>query len=270
MLVPLLERSSGAALPLPSELVRLYGGDLRFPDAGRPWVFANFVTTLDGIVSFALPGRSQASLISLGHPADLFMLAILRACADAVIVGAGTLREYPRALWRPEEVRPELAPDFAALRSALGRPPRPLLVFVTASGAIDLGSPVFRTGDPVMVVTTRAGHTRLDGVPTGVRVVATADVPTTREIVALVAREAAGPLLLTEGGPALFGQFLRERAVDELFLTLAPQLAGRSAEERRIALVEGAAFAPENAPRAELLSVRGADDHLFFRYQFKR
>src|SRR5437879_6033354 len=90
--VPRPERSGGAVLPLPPSLPRRYGGELRFPSADRPWVFANFVTTIDGLVSFALPGRSQASLVSLGHPADRFVLALLRACADAVLARAGPLR----------------------------------------------------------------------------------------------------------------------------------------------------------------------------------
>jgi riboflavin biosynthesis pyrimidine reductase len=233
-------------------------------------VFANFVATLDGLVSFALPGRSRADLISLDHPADRFMLALLRACADAVIVGAGTLREYPRARWGPEETAPDLASDLAALRASLAKPRHPLVVFVTASGKVDLALPVFTSGDPVLIVTTREGATRLGPTPSGVRVHATERTPKAREIVDVVAHQTGGRLLLTEGGPTVLGQFLRERMLDELFLTLAPQLAGRSREERRLALVEGVAFDPDRAPRAELLSVRRADDHLFFRYRLRR
>ena len=257
-------------LPLPPSLTRRYGGELRFPSADRPWVFANFVTTIDGLVSFALPGRSQASLVSLGHPADRFILALLRACADAVIVGAGTLREERKALWTAEEVVPELASDLASLRAALGKPPHPLLVFVTASGNVDLRLPVFATGEPVLVITTTEGSARLEKPPAGVDVQALERAPRAREIVDLVAQQTKGRLLLTEGGPAVLGQFLRDRMLDELFLTLAPQLAGRSAEERRLGLVEGIAFDPDDAPRTELLSVRRADDHLFFRYRIRR
>ena len=102
------------------------------------------------------------------------------------------------------------------------------------------------------------------------RVHATDRTPNAREIVETVAHETNGRLLLTEGGPVILGQFLRDRMLDEIFLTLAPQIAGRSAEERRIGLVEGIAFDPDQAPRAELLSVRRADDHLFFRYRLRR
>ena len=57
----------------------------------------------------------------VGIPA--FILALLRACADAVIVGAGTLREEPKALWTAEEVVPEPASELASPHSAVGKPP---------------------------------------------------------------------------------------------------------------------------------------------------
>ena len=98
------------------------------------------------------------------------MLALLRACADAVIVGAGTLREYPRSRWTPEETAPDLAAELASLRSALAKPRRPLVVFVSRSGNVDLGLPVFASGDPVLLITTREGAARLGNAPASVRV----------------------------------------------------------------------------------------------------
>jgi riboflavin biosynthesis pyrimidine reductase len=77
--------------------------------------------------------------------------------------------------------------------------------------------------------------------------------------------ESGGKLLLTEGGPTLLGRFLRDRALDELFLTLSPRIAGRSEEERRVSLVEGTAFDPADAPKQRLLAVKSADDYLFLR-----
>jgi len=55
-------------------------------------------------------------------------------------------------------------------------------------------------------------------------------------------------ILLHEGGPTLFGQFLAAEAVDELFLTLSPQIAGRAAHTNRPGIVQGVEFAPNNAP----------------------
>jgi 5-amino-6-(5-phosphoribosylamino)uracil reductase len=73
-------------------------------------------------------------------------------------------------------------------------------------------------------------------------------------------------LLLCEGGPTVFGSLLQEGLVDELFLTLAPQLAGRDEGSPRLALLEGAALWPDSPRWLGLRSVRRAGDHLFLRY----
>ncbi len=268
MLTTLVDRSRAPELPLPAPLLARYGGGLGFSlPNDRPHVFANFVTTLDGLVSFALPGRSAARLVSAGNADDRFMLGFLRACADAVVVGVGTLRVERDGLWTPESAFPDAGPDFAALRKAMGKPPRPLPTFVTRSGEIDLDAPVFGSGDEVLVLTTRRGAVRLARAPKHVRVRAITDAerPSAREIVNAVVGETGARLVLTEGGPTVLGQFLRERLLDELFLTIAPQLAGRSAEERRLGLVEGAAFEPAEAPWADMVSVKQAGDYLFLR-----
>ena len=74
-------------------------------------------------------------------------------------------------------------------------------------------------------------------------------------------------MLLHEGGPTLFGQFLSAEAVDELFMTLSPQIAGRKADAIRPALVQGVEFVPERAPWFQLLSVRQKAEHLYLRYR---
>jgi riboflavin biosynthesis pyrimidine reductase len=73
--------------------------------------------------------------------------------------------------------------------------------------------------------------------------------------------------LLHEGGPTLFGQFLAAEAVDELFLTLSPQIAGRGANAIRPGLVQRMEFMPDNAPWLQLLSVKQRAEHLYLRYR---
>ena len=72
--------------------------------------------------------------------------------------------------------------------------------------------------------------------------------------------------LLHEGGPTLFGQFLEAEAVDELFLTLSPQIAGRKRDTIRPGLVQGMEFMPDCAPWFQLLSVKQRAEHLYLRY----
>ena len=265
MLATLLDRTDGEAVPLTPALADRYGGELRFRSRGRPLVFANFVSTIDGIVSFGLPGRAQASVISGGHPADRFVLALLRAVADAVVVGAGTLREEPGVIWTSEAAFPEAGGEFARLRAELRKAPRPLTILVSASGRVDPRSAALAEGAPVVILTTERGASALAGVGGHVRV-RRLERGTTEEMVAVAAEESGGSAILSEGGPTLFGQFLREGTIDELFLTVAPRVAGRSTEEPRVGLVQGTAFAPEAAPGARLLSVKSADDYLLLRF----
>jgi riboflavin biosynthesis pyrimidine reductase len=76
-------------------------------------------------------------------------------------------------------------------------------------------------------------------------------------------------LVLCEGGPTLYGQMLSAGLIDELFLTVAPQVAGRSVDERRLSLVEETAFRVAEAPWAQLVDLRKSANHLFVRYSFE-
>jgi riboflavin biosynthesis pyrimidine reductase len=75
--------------------------------------------------------------------------------------------------------------------------------------------------------------------------------------------------ILVEAGPQLMGDFLAEHYLNELFLTLAPQIAGRDSSVERPGFVVGKLFAPEHPLWGTLISVRRAGSHLFLRYAFK-
>jgi len=74
-------------------------------------------------------------------------------------------------------------------------------------------------------------------------------------------------LLLHEAGPTLFGEFLAGGFMDELFLTVAPQIAGRDPVHPRPGLVADVQFSPATAPWWKLISTKSATDYLFLRYQ---
>jgi riboflavin biosynthesis pyrimidine reductase len=271
MLASLLDRADGEPLPLPPELAARYGGELRFPQR-TPHVFANFVSTIDGVVSFKTPGEDRARHVSRGEPADRFVLALLRAAADAVIVGAGTLRKEPDSVWTAESAFPDAGDAFARLRSAAGRPAQPLTVLVSASGELDLTLPAFVRGGPVLIATTSAGAKWFRRTPSRVAVRALSDTGELRmrDVVKVAMEVAGGGRILTEGGATILGRFLDERALDELFLTVAPRIAGRTREIPRVGLVEGAAFAANAAPGGRLVSLKSAGDYLFTRYAFAK
>ena len=76
----------------------------------------------------------------------------------------------------------------------------------------------------------------------------------------------AGELILVEGGPRLLGDFFADHLIDEQFLTLAPQIAGRNAGDRRLSLVMGRTFAPQSPLWGSLIDLKRGKSHLFLRY----
>lgn len=260
------------ALAEPMSLVRFYGGPLSIAlRTDRPTIVANFVSTLDGVVSFAEPGAAGGGPISGSFGPDRRLMGLLRAMSDAVLVGAGTVRAARRGGWTARDVDPSLAADYTRARRRLGLAPQPTTVVVTGTGDIDTGHRGLAQPDvPVVILTTTRGlaafpagaaNERLHLVVAGEREVETAAV-----VADLHARGAR--LAVCEGGPHLLGRLLADGVIDELFLTIAPQIAGRAADKPRLALVEEQAFSVVGAPWSSLVSVRRAGSHLFLRYRF--
>jgi riboflavin biosynthesis pyrimidine reductase len=271
----LFETKRGKVLPLPPELARLYGClRMPLPPRSRPHVFSNFVTSLDGVVSLNTKGHASGGDISGFSAQDRMVMGLLRAIADVVIVGSGTLGADRRHVWTAAAIFPELADEYRRLREALGKRRAPLNVIVSGSGGIDLRSPVFASGEvQALIVTTAAGAKRLgkQSAPDSVEIRAIgrgASAIPASAILDDVCRVSAGKLILVEGGPRLLGDFYAERLIDEQFLTLAPQIAGRDVDDRRLSLVMGKAFAPRDALWGTLIDVRRGGSHLFLRYSF--
>jgi riboflavin biosynthesis pyrimidine reductase len=261
----LYEAPELSGFDLPEELAAAYGGSLGFRDAR---LYANFVASIDGVV--ALPKALQPShLIAAGSEADRFLMGLLRACADAVLVGAGTLHGSPQTLWTAEHAYPPAAPLYAELRLRRDRPPQPTLAVLSGSGSIDPRHPALARR--TLVLTSEHGAARLgDRLPGATTIAALGDGPVVDPVAAVEALRAAGhELILCEGGPTLFGALTAAGLVDELFLTLSPLLAGRSTAKPRLSLVEGAELLPDRAVGGTLLSLRRAGSHLFLRYELE-
>jgi len=112
---------------LPAELERLYGGTLGF---AAPRLYANFVSTIDGVVAILSVPESN-KLIAAGSEADRFLMGVLRAFADIIVIGTGTLHGSPQGLWAPDGPYPQSREALAELRRRLGRPPVPELAILT-------------------------------------------------------------------------------------------------------------------------------------------
>ena len=269
----LFSRADGESVDLPPELFELYGTLALPAPAIGTHVIANFVTTLDGVTSLGGAEPGGGGEISGFDRHDQMVMGILRAVSDAVVVGAGTLRSVPRHVWTAEHIFPEMSVAYSTLRRSLGRRKPPLNVIVTARGDVDHGLPVF--GSPevdTLVITTEEGREALAraGAPPWLRVVATRPHGDLTASAVLDAVRAVGGIerVLVEGGPHLMGSFLAEGVLDELFLTLSPQVAGREAGLFRPGLVEGVLLAPERPRWATLRDARLGGSHLFLRYGF--
>jgi riboflavin biosynthesis pyrimidine reductase len=256
-----------AGLPtveLPQALVELYGGSIGFRE---PCLYSNFVSTIDGVVAIPAVPRSNA-LIADGSDGDRFLMGLLRALADAVLIGAGTLASSPTGTWLPEKVYPPAREAFAELRRRLGRRERPEIAILTGHGSITPEHPLLASG--AVVLTSNAGAVRLDGKLPGASTIVTLGEETIIDpqlaFDALLAR--GHRTILCEAGPHTHGALLASGLVDELFLTISPLLAGDRGHMSRYGLAEAADLMPPRV-RGKLLSVRRHGGHVFLRYDIE-
>ena len=210
----LFERANTAHFELPTSLSSSYGGELGLPSQ---CVVANFVASLDGVV--ALPGDTESGQIISGrNAADRFVMGLLRACADAVLIGAGTFRKSSGHLWTADRIYPLAATELAELRQKVGLHAPPTLVLLSASGELDMSEPAAQNA---WIVTTPKGEAALRSkLPAGARLtVVDSDRISVRGVLATLRAEGFARVL-TEGGLTLFAELVHERLVDELFATL--------------------------------------------------
>lgn len=262
----LYEADGLSAFDLPEMLRTAYGGPIGFPERR---VFANFVSTLDGVVAIHEKVQSNR-LIRGGSEADRFVMALLRACADVVLIGSGTLKGSPRTRWTPEHAYRSAADAFRELRRRRGQPPEPQLAVMTGRGSMDMAHPALVAG--ALVLTTEFGEAALrESLPPASTVLCLGQGTSVDPRLALQALHEQGHrLILSEAGPRVFGSLLAAGLVDELFLTTSPLIAGRPEDGNRLGLVEGADLLPGSGLPARLLSVRRAVSHLLLRYEFRQ
>jgi riboflavin biosynthesis pyrimidine reductase len=177
----------------------------------RPHIVLNFVASADG--KSTADGRTAA----LADDADRTIFRLLRTQVDALLAGTGTLaiERYGRPIRDPELVR---------IRVDEGRAPQPLAIVISRTGAVPFDIPLF--GDPgVHVVLYAPAATVVPACSARVTHHPTGDGDL-YAVMASLRRDHGVRSLLCEGGPVLFGALLRERLVDELFLTISPMLVG--------------------------------------------
>jgi riboflavin biosynthesis pyrimidine reductase len=244
---------------LPDRLAESYGSGLGLPERV---VYANFVSSIDGIVAIGELGPSS-SVISGRDPGDRFVMALLRAAADVVLVGAGTFRA-PGGPWTAGASFPHAGEAFAELRRREGRAPEPPLAIVTASGAIEPTEAGSLQG--TIVLTTEMGAGALEGSGADV-IVLDDDAALGGARIVERLHERGFRRILTEGGPRLMAQLVEARVVEDLFLTVSPVVAGEGDRPgERQTLTPGVELLPHDRRDAVLRSVRRRGSYLFVRY----
>jgi 2,5-diamino-6-(ribosylamino)-4(3H)-pyrimidinone 5'-phosphate reductase len=234
--------------PLPAQ--EIAGGiyrDLELPPPGhrnpsRSYVVVNMVSSIDGRA--AIGGKASR----IGSETDRQAMRTLRSKADAVMIGAGTLRAEKLSLGLDDPAGPQ-----------------PLAVIATNSGDVPLESNlIVGHGQKVLVIATHHPPENL-GDRLRARVLR---VPATlsgavdlAEALKILKAEYAVDLLLVEGGPKLSHALISSNLADELFLTLAPKLLGGVPDESPT-ILNGPVMAARDI---NLLSAYLAGDELFLR-----
>lgn len=226
------------------QLNELQLNELAHPD--RPYLVLNFATTLDGRA--AINGRSGP----IGSAADTEMLQRLRARVDAVMIGAGTMRaeRYGRMVSDP---------DFRAYREQTGLAADPLGVIVSNRLELPWDAGLFTDGGGQVVIFTASE----EDPPETATPVATVRHPDGVELdraLAWLLEERDVKSVLCEGGPTLHGRLREGGLADELFLTIAPKIAG--GEGPRV--LEGAL---PDIDQVELAWLLESENELFTRYR---
>ncbi|MFB4295737.1 dihydrofolate reductase family protein [Actinomadura sp. NTSP31] len=186
-----------------------------------PALRLGLVMSADGTVTDA-----EGWTDGLGGAADFRVFRTLRALADAILVGAATVRTGRLG---PARLREDL-------RARRGGPPAPIVV-VSRSLDLDWTLPLFTEAEtPTIVVTSRSAR---DRVPAGIPVVAAGDDEVDLPEAVRVLREDLGhERLLCEGGPALATALIRASLVDELCLNIAPTLLGSPRHTRMLGVLD--------------------------------
>jgi len=261
---------------LPPEFEAIYGGTWNIPPAreDRPYVYINFATSRDGRVSFSVPGHAGGGDVTGFNAHDRWLMGLLRARADAILMGDNTLRTEPQHLWTPGHIFPDDVDAFDELHAQEKRRTPALIVFLSLKGDVPFDAAIFGADVEVVIATTRLGAEAAQGLRS---VTARVDVVELGEDVVDIVRlmttlrsDYGIERLLCEGGPRVYGSLLAAGQVDDEFVTLCPIVIGDSPDGAHCpSLIEGVRFAPGRAPQSHVLGLRRAGHHLFLRSRYE-
>jgi 2,5-diamino-6-(ribosylamino)-4(3H)-pyrimidinone 5'-phosphate reductase len=244
--------------PPPAREVSAIYEDLDLPPTGnregaRPYVIINTVSSVDGRT--AMEGKAAG----IGSTTDRRTMRTLRSKADAVMVGAGTLR----------------AEKLSLGLDATDGMPQPLAIVVTDTGEVPLEEHLIVEGgqEVLILLSDEAPERVVERMRTLAPVMrvpadSTGGVDLQKALLALVAEKGVESLVV-EGGPGLNHALISRQLVDELFLTVAPELLGGTSDQT-LTLLRGPTLPTRDRPTLALVSIHLSGSELFLRYSLAR
>ncbi len=212
------------------------------------YVYMNMVTTVDGRAT--IDGKAYP----IGDDADHYLMRRLRSFADAVIVGAGTVRN--------ERVSVGMTEDMQHERIAAGKAANPRLVIVSGQGEVKLYKSLMELGKENLII-FGSNKSLLDLSDYASVHVSSHPYPKPEEVISTL-RDRYGLIrLLLEGGPKLNAAFIESGSVDELFWTIAPKVIGKEG----LPMVVPTSELPVKT-KLQLVSLYVSDSEIFTRYKF--
>jgi 2,5-diamino-6-(ribosylamino)-4(3H)-pyrimidinone 5'-phosphate reductase len=205
---------------------------------GRPYLALNMVATIDGRAAV------NGSAVGIGSPADKHLMRELRAEADVVLHGAGTVRADPLSARVPVEMVQQ--------RLNRGLSAQPLGAIITRSGNLPRQHPYYESKTVIYITSDNSATVDAKEV----------EVCRVESVKAAVEdlRQRGAKRILCEGGPTLNTALLKDGLVDEIFLTIAPKILGG---EDPLTIVKGPSL---GTIHLELRSLVERDGELFLKY----
>lgn len=228
------------------------------PPSHRPYVILNMVSTVDGKTTL---GGGKTGHI--GSRTDRRMMKKIRVPVDAVLRGAGTVRDHARY--------PGVPSEQAAVRKSLGLEEQPRAVIVTASARLPVDAPIFHEAPekPLIIAPESAPAANLQQLERYAIVerIGEEKVDFTAAF-KLLRTEYGIRHLLSEGGPAVNHETFTAGLLDEIFWTVAPKIAGTRDD---LTMVTGPGLI-EPMPKLALKSAfyEKETEELFLRYRVLR
>jgi riboflavin biosynthesis pyrimidine reductase len=188
-----------------------------------PYTVTNMVASLDGRAS------TGGVAGGIGGPVDREVMRVLRSRADAVLVGAASLRAEKMSLSTPEELLND-------------HEPQPLAVVLAGSAQVDLTNLVAHPRQEVLIASPGAVRVEAGSVPAGL--ITTMRLPDLassaprsafdpRPLLEALRRQRGVEILLSEGGPSVNHSLIAHGLLREFFLTLAPRTLAGDADEAK-------------------------------------